>query len=136
VGIIKSLFILAAGVVLATFVWSNYDQPVVIYFTKYARTVPLPLAAALVLSLVAGLLLAVMLSLPNQFRLRGRIRELGRKIDRLENENAELRKLPLDDSLPGGAAKGKEPTRIAKVATPTPPERRDAGGPGGKTPGA
>lgn len=110
-GIIKSLLILLAGAALATFLWSNYDQSVVIYFTKYFRTIELPLAAALVIALVAGLLLAVALSLPNQFRLRGRIRELTRKIERLENENAELRKLPLDDSIPKTPSKSRETTR-------------------------
>jgi uncharacterized integral membrane protein len=111
VGIIKSLVILLAGAALATFLWSNYDRTVVIYFTQYFRTVELPLAAALMISLVAGLLLAVGLSLPNQFRLRGRIRELTRKIDRLENENAELRKLPLDEAIPKSPSKGREATR-------------------------
>jgi uncharacterized integral membrane protein len=109
VGIVKSALILLAGAALATFLWSNYDQTVVVYFTKYFRTVEVPLAAALVVALLAGVLLSVALSLPNQFRLRGRIRELTRKIDRLENEIAELRKLPLDDSLPSaGASKTRE----------------------------
>jgi uncharacterized integral membrane protein len=100
VGIIKSVFILLAGAALATFLWSNYDDKVVIYFTKQFRTVELPLAAALMVALLTGLVLSAALSLPNQFRLRGRIRELTRKIDRLENENAELRKDSLPDSLP------------------------------------
>jgi uncharacterized integral membrane protein len=111
VGIVKSVLILLAGAALATFLWSNYDQNVVVYFTKYFRTVEIPLAAALVVSLLTGLLLSVALSLPNQIRLRGRIRELSRKNDRLENEIAELRKLPLDDSLPSSAAKTLEGPR-------------------------
>jgi uncharacterized integral membrane protein len=108
VGIIKSLFILLAGAALATFLWSNYDEKVVVYFTRQFRTVELPLAAALGAALLGGILLAVALSLPNQFRLRARIRELTRKLDRLENENAELRKLPLDDSLPESSASSRE----------------------------
>jgi uncharacterized integral membrane protein len=108
VSIIKSLFILLAGAALATFLWSNYEHKVTIYFTQQFRTVELPLAAALVVALLAGLLLAVALSLPNQFRLRARIRELTRKLDRLENENAELRKLPLDDAIPGSASSFRE----------------------------
>jgi uncharacterized integral membrane protein len=111
VGIIKSLVILLAGAALATFLWSNYDKTVVIYFTSYFRTVELPLAAAMMISLVAGLLLAVALSLPNQIRLRGRVRELTRKLERLENENAELRKLPLDDSIPKITSKPRETSR-------------------------
>jgi uncharacterized integral membrane protein len=108
---VKSALILLAGAALATFLWSNYDETVVVYFTKYFRTVEIPLAAALVVSLLTGLLLAVALSLPNQFRLRSRIRELTRKNDRLENEIAELRKLPLDDSLPSSAAETREGPR-------------------------
>jgi uncharacterized integral membrane protein len=115
VGIIKSLVILLAGAALATFLWSNYDQTVVVYFTRYFRTIEVPLAAALVVSLLAGLFLAVALSLPNQIRLRGRIRELTRKIDRLENENAELRKLPLDDSIPKSASKPREASRSSSA---------------------
>jgi uncharacterized integral membrane protein len=109
VGVIKSLFILLAGAALATFLWSNYEQKVTVYFTGQFRTVELPLAAALVVALLAGLLLAVALSLPNQFRLRARIRELSRKLERLENENAELRKLPLDDALPESGSPFREP---------------------------
>ncbi|MGH9323055.1 MAG: lipopolysaccharide assembly protein LapA domain-containing protein [Vicinamibacteria bacterium] len=111
-GIIRSLFILLAGAALATFLWSNYDQRVVVFFTRQFRTVELPLAAALVVALLTGLILAVALSLPNQFRLRGRIRELTRKIDRLENENAELRKLPLEDSLPESPPTFREPREV------------------------
>lgn len=129
-GIIKSLFILLAGAALATFLWSNYEQKVVVYFTNQFRTVELPLAAALVVALLTGLLLAVTLSLPNQFRLRARIRELTRKLDRLENENAELRKLPLDDAIPGSASSFREPRDGVK------PQRRDAALPATKPPGS
>jgi uncharacterized integral membrane protein len=130
VGIIKSLFILLAGAALATFLWSNYDQRVVVYFTRQFRTIELPLAAALVVALLTGLLLAVALSLPNQFRLRARIRELTRKLDRLENENAELRKLPLDDAIPGSAS-GLHESRDAVKSS-----RRDTPLPATKPPGA
>lgn len=99
-GIIKSVLILLVGAALATFLWSNFEDPVVIYFTKYFRTVEIPLAAALVGAMVAGFLFAVTVSLPNQFRLRSRIREQQRKIDRLEDELRGLRKLPLDDTFP------------------------------------
>lgn len=99
-GIVKSFLILLVGAALATFLWSNYDQKVVIYFTSLFRTVEIPLAAALVGAILSGFVLAVALSLPNQFRLRARVRELTRKIERMENEISELRKLPLDDSLP------------------------------------
>jgi uncharacterized integral membrane protein len=130
VGIIKSLFILLAGAALATFLWSNYEQKVVVYFTTQFRTVELPLAAALVVALLTGLLLAVALSLPNQFRLRARIRELTRKLDRLEDENAELRKLPLDDSIPESPPSFRESRDGVKS------QRRDAGLPATKPPGA
>jgi uncharacterized integral membrane protein len=130
VGIIKSMFILLAGAALATFLWSNYDEKVVVYFTRQFRTVELPLAAALGIALLAGILLAVALSLPNQFRLRARIRELTRKLDRLENENAELRKLPLDDSLPESSSSPRESRDSGKLP------RRDAALPATKPPGA
>lgn len=100
-GIVKSVLILLVGAVLATFLWSNYEQTVEIYFTQAFRTVEIPLAAALVGAMLAGFLLAVALSLPNQFRLRGRIRQMNRKNERLEREIAELRKLPLDDARSG-----------------------------------
>jgi uncharacterized integral membrane protein len=121
VGIVKSLLILLAGAALATFLWSNYDQKVVIYFTQQFRTVEVPLAAALVVALVSGFLLAAAFSLPNQFRLRSRLRELTRKLDRLENENAELRKVALDDAIP-------ETSREAG-------RREGRGSPGAKHPG-
>jgi uncharacterized integral membrane protein len=130
VGIIKSLFILLAGAALATFLWSNYEQKVVVYFTTQFRTVELPLAAALVVALLTGLLLAVALSLPNQFRLMARIRELTRKLDRLEDENAELRKLPLDDSIPESPPSFRESRDGVKS------QRRDAALPATKPPGA
>jgi len=130
VGIIKSLFILLAGAALATFLWSNYEQKVVVYFTQQFRTVELPLAAALVVALLTGLLLAVALSLPNQFRLRARIRELTRKLDRVENENAELRKLPLEDSIPESSSSFRESRDGVKS------QRRDPGLPATKLPGA
>lgn len=128
-GIIKSLVILLAGAALATFLWSNYDDKVTIYFTKQFRTVELPLAAALVVALLAGLLLAFALSLPNQFRLRARIRELTRKLDRLESENAELRKLPLDDTIPERSPSFRGPRESEKT------ERRETALPGAKPPG-
>ncbi len=98
-GIIRSIIWLLIGAVLAIFLWSNYDQKVVISFTEFApfETVPISLSAALVTALAGGFLLAVALSLPNQFRLRRRVRELRRKLERLENEISELRKLPLTD---------------------------------------
>lgn len=129
-GIIKSLFILLAGAALATFLWSNYDQKVVVYFTRQFRTVELPLAAALVVALLTGLLVAVALSLPNQFRLRARIRELTRKLDRLEDENAELRKLPLDDSI------RESPPSFRESRDGVKSQRRDAALPATKPPGA
>jgi uncharacterized integral membrane protein len=128
VGIVKSLFILLAGAALATFLWSNYDQKVVVYFTQQFRTVEIPLAAALVVALLGGFLLAVALSLPNLFRLRARIRELTRKLDRIESENAELRKLPLDDAIPETSSSLRE-SREARS------HRRESSPQAGKPPG-
>ncbi len=98
-GILRSIMWLLVGAALAIFLWSNYEQKVVISFTEFNsfKTIPIPLSAALVAALAGGFMLAVALSLPNQFRLRGRVRELRRKLERLDNETAELRKLPLTD---------------------------------------
>jgi len=97
VGIFRSILWLLVGAALAIFLWSNYEQKVVISFTDSFRTVPIPLSAALLGAIAGGFLLAVALSLPNQFRLRGRIREMKRQLERLNKEIAELRKLPLTD---------------------------------------
>ena len=97
-GIFRSIVWLFIGATLAIFLWSNYDQKVVISFTAPFKTIPIPLSAALVGALAAGFLLAVGMSLPNQFRLRKRARELRRKSEGLESEIAELRKLPLNDT--------------------------------------
>ena len=104
-GILRSIMWLLVGAALAIFLFSNYEQKVVISFTEFApfKTVPIPLSAALVTALAGGFMLAVALSLPNQFRLRGRVRELRRKLERLENETAELRKLPLTDVSESGS---------------------------------
>ena len=102
--IIKSVLILLVGAALATFLWSNFEQTVIIYFTTFFRTVEIPLAAALVGSIVTGFLFAVTMSLPNQFRLRSRIREQQQKIDRLEDELRGLRKIPLNDAFPDTAS--------------------------------
>lgn len=109
-GIIKSVFVLMVGAVLATFMWSNYDSNVVISFTQQFRTIPLPLSNALIIALVIGILLAVTLSIPNQFKLRGRIRELRRKVERLESEISELRTMPLSDGLSAGTSREEEAT--------------------------
>ena len=109
-GIIRTilvLFLLLAGAALATFLWSNYDQRVVISFTQRFRTVEIPLSAALVSALAIGFFFSFILSVPNQFRLRGRLRDHRKKIERLESEIAELRKLPLSD-VSGGARGGPE----------------------------
>jgi len=113
VGIIRSVLWLLIGAALAIFLWSNYEQKVVISFAAPFKTVPIPLSAALVAALAGGFLLAVALSLPNQFRLRGRVRELRRKLDRVEGEIADLRTLPLTDVA-------KSSSDIADVGTSNP----------------
>ena len=103
-GIFRSVTWLLIGAALAVFLWSNYEQKVVVSFTAPLKTVPIPLSAALVGALAAGFLLAVALSLPNQFRLRSRVREMKRNTSRLESEIAELRKLPLTDVSESGGS--------------------------------
>lgn len=109
-GIFRSVLVLIVGGALATFLWSNFEQTVVIcLFKERYCTVPTSLSAALVGAIVAGFLLAVVLSLPNQFRLRRQLRELRKKNEHLDGEIAELRKLPLSDvSEPTGAELGTD----------------------------
>lgn len=92
-------FLLLLGAAAATFIWSNYDQSVVVHFTKRLRTVEVSLSTALSSAVVAGFLLAWLQSLAGQFRLRKKLRESQRVIDKLGKDLAELRKLPLSDSI-------------------------------------
>lgn len=94
------LFLLLVGAAAATLIVSNYDQRVAVYFTSSIRTVEAPLSVVLFATLISGFVLSALLSLTGRFRLRSKIRSQKSSIERLENDLAELRKLPIADSLP------------------------------------
>lgn len=100
--VIRTLFYIVVGAVLATLVYSNYGQRVVVYFdfTQRWHTSEIPLALALFGAMFLGFLLAALMALADQIRLRGRIRQMRRATEKLESELAALRNLPLGESLP------------------------------------
>ena len=125
-GIIRSVFVLLVGAALATFLWSNYDQRVVIAFTQRFRTVEISLSSALVGALILGFLLAVAMSLPNQFRMRRSARELRKTNDRLERELAELRQIPLSDVSDASKSSSSETNASSEDSLSTSPNANSA----------
>jgi uncharacterized integral membrane protein len=101
------LFYLLLGSALTIFIYSNFEQSVVIHFTDRYRTISIPLALALFGAMVAGFLVAALLAFTQQFRLRSRLRQLRKTNERLESEIAGLRNLPLT-SLPSPSARHSE----------------------------
>jgi uncharacterized integral membrane protein len=101
-------FYLLLGSALTIFIYSNFEQSVVIHFTDRYRTTDIPLALALFGAMVAGFLVAALLAFTQQFRLRSRLRQLRKTNERLESEIAGLRNglrnLPLT-SLPSPSAR-------------------------------
>ncbi len=93
------LFYLLLGSTLTIFIYSNFEQSVIIYFTGGYRTVEIPLALALFGAMVAGFLVTTLLAFGHQFRLRARLRQLRKTNERLESEIAGLRNLPLTSPL-------------------------------------
>jgi uncharacterized integral membrane protein len=98
------LFYLLLGSALTVFIYSNFQQDVVIRFTNRYHAGPIPLALALFGAMVAGFLIAALLAFTQQFRLRSRLRHLRKTNERLESEIAGLRNLPLT-SLPSSTAR-------------------------------
>jgi hypothetical protein len=68
--------------------------------------------------MLLGFVLAIVLSLPNQFRHRARARELKRRVAQLEKENSELRQIPLSDSLPTSVPSASSPSTSGGAETP------------------
>lgn len=97
---LRNLFYVVLGAVLAIFIYFNFDQRVVIYMTRTWHTQELPLSLALFGALLLGFLVAAVLSVADQIRLRSRLRQMRKTVERLESELGELRKLPLGESLP------------------------------------
>ncbi len=97
---LRNLFYVLVGAVLAIFIYFNFDQRVVIYLTRGWHTREIPLALALFGAMLIGFLVAAILAVADQLRLRSRLRQMRRSVERLESELSGLRKLPLEESLP------------------------------------
>ena len=97
------LFYLLLGSSLTIFFITNFDQRVIVYFgwppSLGFQTLDIPLALALLGAMLAGFVVAAVLAITDQFRLRTRLRQLRRTNERLESELEALRNLPLT-SLP------------------------------------
>lgn len=98
--IVRGLFYILVGVSLTLFLTSNFEQRVVVRFTNWWRTSEIPLALALFIAVLIGFIVTALLAIADQVRLRSRLRQQRRTIERLEQELGELRKLPLSESLP------------------------------------
>jgi uncharacterized integral membrane protein len=96
------LFYLLLGSALTIFIYSNFQQSVIVYFTNQYQTAEIPLALALFAAMVAGFLVTALLAFSHQFRLRNRLRQLRKTNERLESEIAGLRNLPLTSLPPSG----------------------------------
>ena len=117
---LRNLFYVLLGAILAIFIYFNFDQRVVIYFTRSWHTVEIPLALALFASLLVGFLVAAILAVADQIRLRSRLRQMRRTVEHLESELGELRKLPLEESLPARPSSERPlPERQAEPDTGT-----------------
>ena len=94
---IRNLFYVLLGALLAIFIYFNFDQKVVVYFTPSWHTGETTLAMALFGALLVGFVVAALLSLADQIRLRSRLRQMRKTVERLEAELTELRKIPIED---------------------------------------
>lgn len=92
---IRNLFYVLLGALLAIFIYFNFDQKVVVYFTRSWHTGEMSLALALFGALLAGFVVAALLSLADQIRLRSRLRQMRKTVERLESELTESRQQPL-----------------------------------------
>jgi len=106
---LTTLFYLLLGSALTIFIYSNFQQRVVIHFTDRYRTTETPLALALFGAMVAGFLIATLLAFTHQFRLRNRLRQLRKTNERLESEIAGLRNLPLTSLPSSGRTESDSP---------------------------
>ena len=97
---LRNLFYVLIGAVLAIFIYFNFDQRVVIYFTRSWHTREIPLSLALFGAMILGFLVAALLAIADQLRLRTRLRQMRRNTERLESELGERRKHPVDESPP------------------------------------
>ena len=97
---IRNLFYVLLGALLAIFIYFNFDQKVVVHFTRSWHTGEMSLALALFGALLLGFVVAALLSLADQIRLRSRSRQLRKTVERLESELKEARQMPLERPKP------------------------------------
>jgi uncharacterized integral membrane protein len=97
---LRNLFYVLVGAVLAIFIYFNFDQRVVIYFTRSWHTKEIPLSLALFGAMLLGFLVAALLAVADQLRLRARIRQLRKNIEQLESQIGARSKPPVVDSPP------------------------------------
>jgi uncharacterized integral membrane protein len=114
---LRNLFYVLTGTVLAIFIIFNFDQRVVVYFTRSWHTREIPLSLALFGALILGFLVAALLAFADQLRLRARLRQMRRSIERLETQLGERRKPLIDDSAP--APPSPEPVEEAETGPET-----------------
>ena len=100
--IVRTLFYLLVGAALATLIYANYGQKVVVYFdfTQRYHTPETSLSLALFAAMLVGFAVAALVGIADQIRLRSRLRQLRRTHEKLEAELAALRNLPLGEPLP------------------------------------
>ena len=95
---LRNLFYVLTGAILAIFIYFNFDQRVVIYFTRSWHTTEIPLSLALFGAMILGFLVAALLAIADQIRLRSRLRQMRRTVERLESDLGERRKPLVDDA--------------------------------------
>lgn len=98
---IRNLFYVLLGALLAIFIYFNFDQKVVVYFTRSWHTGEMSLALALFGALLVGFVVAALLSLADQIRLRSRVRQMRKTVERLESDLSASLKQPLERPKPG-----------------------------------
>jgi uncharacterized membrane protein YciS (DUF1049 family) len=97
VWLIRSVVILAGVVAFLWLGMRNVDQTV--DFTLFTRTYEnLSLNLLMLVVFAAGMVFSFLISIINEFQLRGKISSQRRGIAHLEKELAALRNLPLDES--------------------------------------
>jgi uncharacterized integral membrane protein len=109
VSVLRTVIYVLLGAALATIIYANYGQEVVVYFdfTRRWRTEPVPLSLALLGALLIGFLGAAAVGIVDQLRLRSKLRKMRRHTEKLEAELGALRNLPLGESQAAPSA-GRE----------------------------
>ncbi|MFP4131731.1 lipopolysaccharide assembly protein LapA domain-containing protein [Thiohalospira sp.] len=93
--VIGFVFLLVVALLVLAFVVQNVDSITVDYFFGEQE---MPLAVALVATLIVGVVVGVLASLGWVWRLRRRLRALRREVDTSRKEVENLRSMPLKDS--------------------------------------